>query len=81
MLLASLVMLIIWKVTLLIIRTCSSLILALLVTRIIFVCGQSEMLFLAQCMRSSSSLGCGDDYQRGKRRYNRGWSVRQAADL
>lgn len=64
-----------------IIKTCSSLMLALLVTRIILVCGQSEMLFLVQCMRSSSSLGCSDGCQRGRHRSQPAWSVQQAMNL
>lgn len=64
-----------------IIKTCSSLMLSLLVTRIILVCGQSEMLFLVQCMRSGGSLGCSDDCQRGRHRNHPAWSVQQATGL
>lgn len=64
-----------------IIKTCSSLMLALLVTSISLVCGQSEMLFLVQCMRSSDSLGCSDDCQRGRHKNHRAWSVQWATDL
>lgn len=42
------------------IKPCSSSVGALLVTRIILLCGQWELLFLVPCLRSSS-LGCSDD--------------------